>query len=195
MNLKLNFKQEAKFAVQLELISKGVWKPICKIDMCVLEDNELAREVLETDSFEPVVYLRCTNLPDVEASLIQQFLASDQVTYCRLQSPSAVVTEGLHFKVLRIRELYRCSLPVERKDGKAANKRFFKYRWMITAIAADSDFDESHALKQRIILAQNRAATARQQGHKELAKEALKEKRKYQKLRDKLDEDQTTHDE
>jgi hypothetical protein len=149
MTLRINFRHQGNCAVKLELFSNGVWKSVCEVNMCALEDNDLAREIPETDTFEPVVYLRCLDLPDGEIREIQHLLDSGLISYCRLQSASAVVTEGLHFKVLRMREIYRCPEFFDETGEESEKNLRFKFRWMITGINADLEFGEKDALLRR----------------------------------------------
>lgn len=139
MTLRIEFKETGQFPVCLELRNKDGWNEICNLEMCALEDNDLARLVPESNSFEPIIYLRCKDLSDAVTSQMQQDLAVGQNLYCRLKSALPVVSEGFHFKVLRIREIYKCPLFIEDKEGKSGGRQFFKYRWMITGIAADTE--------------------------------------------------------
>ena len=158
----------------LEVLHSETWESLCHIDMCAIEDRELAREVPETESFEPLVYLRCKDLDENSVERIQEILATGASLSCRLrvQTPrkampsskrhvgtdestgvsdfnSLMVDEAFHFKTLRIRELYRCA---EFVTKKGEDKMYFKFRWMVTAIRADSQVAPVHrkpATKER----------------------------------------------
>lgn len=140
MTQKVNFIQEGKFAVWLELLEDDVWRRFCQVEMCALEDNYLAREVPETRSFEPIIYLRCGDLDDERVSKIQYALATGQDLYCRLRSTVSIVTEVFHFEELKIREFYRCAAFVDSKDvkGQKEGGLYYKSRWMITGLRSAS---------------------------------------------------------
>jgi hypothetical protein len=143
MAQKIDFKLDGQVPVYLELFIDSQWTLVCKVEMCAIEDNELARDSIDTQLFEPVIYLRChDDLDDSVVRTVQNRLSSNLITYCRLSGDSVIIREALHFKVLRIREFYRCSRFVQPPRADA-DRNEFQYRWMVTGLAANPGIDLS----------------------------------------------------
>lgn len=116
--------------VTLQLILDGCWEDFCRIEMCALEDNEVCREVIESKTFEPVIYLRCSNATDMLACKIRERLEQNVPIYGRLKGTTPLL-EALHFDVFQIREIYRCL-----KRTSEPNR--FVPKWMITGLSVSS---------------------------------------------------------
>lgn len=156
MTQKVKFKRPPRVA--LELFLENSWSLLCHVDMCAIEDNDLAREVIDTASFEPIVYSRCADLEASAALKLQRMLADGALLYCRLKAintstgsrirhgrkpetwldqsefNSVMVNQGFHFRTLRVHEVYKCA-EFTAKDKE--DKLFFKHRWMITGLKVD----------------------------------------------------------
>jgi hypothetical protein len=117
----------------LETHQKHEWRAIGQVGMVAIEDSSVARErtVGDMDCFDPLIYLRCSEIDEEHLRRLLLAQSSGAVTLCRLQSDSAAVT-GLPFTVLAVHEVYQCAEFIG--TGSENDTQQYKLRWMITGL-------------------------------------------------------------
>lgn len=132
MTTKFHFRQDDEL---LEVVITGSKRIITFADLLAIEDDDLAREMPNSNYIESIVYLRCWRLPNDAANEIQENLSNGVDLIAHASSESGIVQDLFDTSDFSIREIYRCIANVNPNNTKESleNKRF-EFRWMLTCI-------------------------------------------------------------
>lgn len=132
MTTKFHFRQDDEL---LEVVITGSKRIITFADLLAIEDDDLAREMPNSNYMESIVYLRCWRLPNDAANEIQENLSNGIDLIAHASSESGIVQALFDTSDFSIREIYRCIANIDPNDTEESpkNKRF-EFRWMLTCI-------------------------------------------------------------
>lgn len=132
MTTKFHFRQDDEL---LEVVITGSKRIITFADLLAIEDDDLAREMPNSNYMESIVYLRCWRLPNDAANEIQENLSNGIDLTAHATSESGIVQDLFDTSDFSIREIYRCIANIDPNDTEESleNKRF-EFRWMLTCI-------------------------------------------------------------